>query len=94
VNLRRLGHPRRSIRDRRGLEGRTGDQRDAFCIAAWLARADRGGTLAGLLKPDLSLAERAVAQIEGWILGVPGLIPGGRAARRFRHRRGRRGLRS
>ena len=55
-------------------EGRTSDQHDAFCIAAWLARADRGGTLTGSLKPDLSRAERAVAQVEGWILGVPGLI--------------------
>jgi hypothetical protein len=61
---------------RRGFvpEGRTGDQHDAFCIAAWLARADRDGTLAGFLKPDLSPPERAVAQVEGWILGVPGLI--------------------
>jgi hypothetical protein len=61
---------------RRGFapEGRTGDQHDAFCIAAWLALADRDGTLAGLLKPDLSPAERAAAQVEGWILGVPGLI--------------------
>jgi hypothetical protein len=48
------------------------DQHDAFCIAAWLARADRDGTLAGFLKPDLSPAERAVAQVEGWIFGVPG----------------------
>lgn len=54
--------------------GRTPDQHDAFCIAAWLARADRDGTLAGFLKPDLLPAERAVAQVEGWILGVPGLI--------------------
>jgi hypothetical protein len=61
---------------RRGFapEGRTGDQHDAFCIADWLGRADRDGALAGLLKPDLSPADRAVAQIEGWILGVPGLI--------------------
>jgi len=60
---------------RRGfaLEGRTPDQHDAFCIATWLGRADRDGTLAGLLKPDLSPADRAVAQVEGWILGVPGL---------------------
>jgi hypothetical protein len=29
---------------------------------------------AGLLKAELSAAERAVAQVEGWILGVPGLI--------------------
>jgi len=65
---------------RRGFapEGRTRDQHDAFCIAAWLARADRDGTLAGFLKPDLLPAERTMAQIEGWILGVPGLI---RAAR-------------
>jgi hypothetical protein len=26
------------------------------------------------LKPDLLPGERAVAQVEGWILGVPGLI--------------------
>jgi hypothetical protein len=31
-----------------------------------LSRADRDGTLAGFLKPDLSPAERAVAQVEGW----------------------------
>jgi len=61
---------------RRGFapEGRTPDQHDAFCIAAWLSRADRDGTLADFLKPDLSPGERAVAQIEGWILGVPGVI--------------------
>jgi len=59
---------------RRGFapEGRTPDPHDAFCIAAWLGRADREGTLAGFLKPDLSPAERTVAQVEGWILGVPG----------------------
>jgi hypothetical protein len=57
---------------RRGFapEGRTGDQHDAFCIAAWLARADRGGTLTGFLKSGLSPAERAAAKVEGWILGV------------------------
>ena len=55
-------------------EGRTGDQHDAFCIAAWLSRADRNGSLAAFLKPELTLPERTVAQVEGWILGVPGLI--------------------
>ena len=54
-------------------EGRTPDQHDAFCIAAWLARADRNATLAGFLKPDLLPGEREVAQVEGWILGVAGL---------------------
>jgi hypothetical protein len=55
-------------------EGRDGDQHDAFCIPAWLSRADRNGSLGAFLKPDLTLPERAVAQVEGWILGVPGLI--------------------
>jgi hypothetical protein len=53
-------------------EGRTGDQHDAFSIAAWLARADGDGGLAACLQPNFSPAERAVAQVEGWILGVPG----------------------
>jgi hypothetical protein len=56
----------------RGLarEDRTGDQHDAFSIAAWLSRADRDGTLAAFLNPDLSPPERTVAQVEGWILGL------------------------
>jgi hypothetical protein len=59
-------------------EGRTGDQHDAFSIAAWLSSADRDDSLVAFLKPDLSLPERAVAQVEGWILGVPGLIQPGK----------------
>jgi len=55
-------------------EGRTPDQQDAFSIVAWLSRADRNGSLAAFLKPDLSSPERTLAQLEGWILGVPGLI--------------------
>lgn len=53
-------------------DNRTADQHDAFCIAAWLARADTEGRLSGVLNPPLSPAERAVAQVEGWILGVLG----------------------
>jgi hypothetical protein len=53
-------------------EDRSPDQHDAFCIAAFLARADRDGSLSGLLKPDLSPEEAVVAQAEGWILGVTG----------------------
>jgi len=53
-------------------EGRTGDQHDAFSIATWLSRADRYGRLATFLNPDLTPPERAVAQLEGWILGVGG----------------------
>jgi hypothetical protein len=53
---------------------RTPDQHDAFSIPDWLSRADRDGSLAAYLKPDLAPPERAVAQVEGWIPGVPGLI--------------------
>jgi hypothetical protein len=55
-------------------EGRSRDQHDAFSIAAWLSCADRDGSLAAFLNPDLSPPERTLAQVEGWILGVPGLI--------------------
>jgi hypothetical protein len=51
---------------------RTPDQHDAFSIE--LSRADRDGSLAAYLKPDLTPPGRTVAQVEGWILGVPGLI--------------------
>jgi len=59
-------------------EGRTTHQHHAYSIAAWLARAYRNGSLEELLKPDLTPPERTVAQVEGWILGVPGLIRAGR----------------
>ena len=59
-------------------EGRTGDQHDAFSIAAWLSRADRDGSLSTFLKPNLTPPERTLAQVEGWILGVPGLIRTGK----------------
>jgi hypothetical protein len=49
---------------------RTGDQHDAYSITAWFSRADRDGSLAAFLKPDLTPAERTLAQVEGWIFGV------------------------
>jgi hypothetical protein len=51
-------------------EARTPDQHDAYSIVAWLSRADRDGSLAAFLSPNLTAAERAVADVEGWILGV------------------------
>ncbi len=51
---------------------RGADQHDAYCVAAWLARADHDGSLAAFLKPELTPSERTVALIEGWILGVAG----------------------
>jgi hypothetical protein len=40
-------------------EGRTGDQHDAFSIAAWLSRADRDGSLAGIPQPRSVAAPNA-----------------------------------
>lgn len=51
-------------------EDRTPDQHDAYTVATWLRDADRDGRLQAALNPDLSPPLRAVAQVEGWILGV------------------------
>jgi len=51
-------------------EGLTGEQHDAYAIAAWLQRADGQGTLAAALQPKLTEQEKSAAAIEGWILGV------------------------
>lgn len=52
-------------------EGRTPDQHDAFVVSAWLQQAARNHVLEAYLNPALAPQERAVAAIEGWILGVP-----------------------
>jgi hypothetical protein len=52
-------------------EGRTAaDQHDAFSVVAWIRRADLDGTLSEFFKPSLTPSEHAIAQIEGWILGI------------------------
>jgi hypothetical protein len=51
-------------------DDRTSDQHDAYSVAAWLQRADRDGHLQSLFAPTLTSAERRLAAIEGWILGV------------------------
>jgi hypothetical protein len=51
-------------------EERNGDQHDAYSAAAWMRRADLDGSLAAFLNPSLATTERAVAKVEGWILGV------------------------
>lgn len=51
-------------------DGRTGDQHDAYVVAAWLRQADIDGRLAALLTPALTPAERGIAEVEGWILGT------------------------
>lgn len=51
-------------------EDRTADQHDAYVVSAWLKEADFNGSLTQYLNPSLSPGDRAVAQVEGWILGV------------------------
>lgn len=51
-------------------EDRTSDQHDAYSVARWMQQSDRAGTLAGHFHPQLSPAERTVAEVEGWILGL------------------------
>jgi len=51
-------------------EGRTRDQQDAFAIAEWLRLNDSAGTLSDFLCPILAPADREIAEIEGWILGI------------------------
>jgi hypothetical protein len=51
-------------------EERTSHQHDARSVAAWLLDADLDGRLRAFLNPSLTSADRELAQIEGWILGV------------------------
>ncbi len=37
----------------------------------WMRGADLDGNLARFLEPSLAPADRAMAEIEGWILGTP-----------------------
>lgn len=52
-------------------EDRTGDQQDAYAVAAWMRRTDLKDSLPEYLEPNLNESEKAQAQIEGWIFGIP-----------------------
>ena len=51
-------------------DGRDGDEHAAYATAAWLQRADRDSSLDYFFSPKLTVEERSIAKIEGWILGV------------------------
>ena len=51
-------------------ETRTSDQHDAYSVARWMRQADATGTLAAHFQPPLAPAEKTIAQVEGWILGL------------------------
>jgi len=63
-------------------EARDGDQHDAFSIAAWLSRAHRNGSLATLVKPDLTPPERTIAD-RGLDIGSSRLDSRGRGTQWF-----------
>lgn len=58
------------FRRRYSRESRTIDEQDAWSVAAWLREMDHRGTLGSYFEPPLTLPERRLAQLEGWILGV------------------------
>ena len=58
------------FRNRYLRDGRSGDEQDAFATARWMADMGARGVLAGYFEPPLTPAERAVAELEGWIFGV------------------------
>lgn len=49
---------------------RTSDQHDAYATARWLEETVRRQALGHYLNPPLTIPERKVAGLEGWILGV------------------------
>lgn len=51
-------------------EGRNGHQHDAYSVARWMRENDAADQLSDHFEPQLSPGERAIAQTEGWILGL------------------------
>jgi hypothetical protein len=58
------------FRNRYGKEGRTPDEHDAYAVARWLSESDARGALDRYFSPPLTIEERRVAELEGWMLGV------------------------
>jgi len=51
-------------------DDRNPHQHDAYSAARWMRERDVDGTLAEYFQPQLRPAERTLAQLEGWILGL------------------------
>jgi len=58
------------FRNRYPRADRSVDEQDAFATARWMADMAARGALDGYFEPPLTPAERAIAELEGWILGV------------------------
>ena len=59
-----------SLESQPHLHGSDPHQRDAYAIAAWMRTTDATGSLKQFFSPELERAEREIADVEGWILGV------------------------
>lgn len=51
-------------------QDRTSDQHDAYSIVSWMQRIAHDGTFAEYFAPPLAPSEKAISQVEGWILGL------------------------
>ncbi len=51
-------------------DGRDSHQHDAYSAVRWMRERDADGTLTDYFRPELCPAERTLAQLEGWILGL------------------------
>lgn len=58
------------FRNRYAREDRSPDEQDAYATAHWLRDMTERGALARYFDPPLTEGERAIAEREGWILGV------------------------
>jgi hypothetical protein len=58
------------FRNRFPRGARNADQQDAYAVAEWLRTRDALGALASYFEPTLRDDERAIAAVEGWILGL------------------------
>lgn len=52
------------------MEDRDSHQQDAYSVSRWMRQADAAGSLETSFHPELSEAQRKVALVEGWILGL------------------------
>lgn len=52
-------------------DDRNAHQHDAYSVARWMQQTDAAGLLSESFKPTLLPGERTLAQVEGWILGLP-----------------------
>ena len=58
------------FRNRYEKSDRSPDEHDAYSVARWLEESARRGILQRYFDPPLTLPERRVAALEGWILGI------------------------